>query len=145
MSNKAYSQSYQAVPMPGNPRYTEAWALTQVARRMKEGQNGDDFPKSFLDAVRLNWRLWTIFQAEISSPESSLPEEVRINMLRLANFVDKTSVAIIADPTADKADVLININREIAAGLFTDPETGQSQEVMDDMEQPEPSRVFSGQ
>lgn len=128
MSSKVYSQNYQAAPMPGNPRYTEAWALTQAARRMKEGQDAADFPKSFLDAIRLNWRLWTIFQAEISSPDNPLPEDVRINMLRLSNFVDKTSVAIIAEPIPGKADVLININREIAAGLFTDPETGQSQE-----------------
>ncbi len=128
MSSKVYSQNYQATPMPGNPRYTEAWALTQAARRMKEGQDAADFPKSFLDAVRLNWRLWTIFQAEISSPDNPLPEDIRVNMLRLANFVDKTSVAIIAEPTPEKADVLFNINREIAAGLFTDPDTGQSQE-----------------
>ncbi|MGE5545702.1 MAG: flagellar biosynthesis regulator FlaF [Solirubrobacterales bacterium] len=112
---------YQTTPSGGNPRQTEAWALTEAARRMLDAKTrgpGDEL----LGAVRLNWRLWTIFQAELSSPECPLPDDIRSNMLSLANFVDKTTVDLIADPQPQKLDILITINRNIAAGLFTNPE-----------------------
>lgn len=120
MSGKGYQQ-YSAIPPGGNPRQTEAWALTEAARRMREAQREPFDPAKLLAAVRLNWRLWTIFQAELVDPESPLPTMVRGNMLSLCNFVDKRSVAILADPAPDTANILISINREIAAGLFTTP------------------------
>ncbi|KAF0223967.1 MAG: hypothetical protein FD176_1565 [Rhodospirillaceae bacterium] len=125
MAYPNYGQTpYNSVPQPGNPRQTEAWALTEAARRMslaqKEGASSDDL----LVAVRLNWRLWTIFQAELSGEESALPDQMRLDMLSLCNFIDRRSVDIIAEPLPAKLDVLININRQIAAGLFSTPTEG---------------------
>lgn len=120
MSYPNSQSGYSNIPPAGNPRETEAWALTEAARRMADAQRRgaeDDF----LAAVRLNWRLWTIFQAEISSDECPLPIEMRENMLSLSNFVDKTTVDIIADPQTHKASILVSINRNIAAGLFAGP------------------------
>lgn len=114
----SYPTAYTNIPSPGNPRETEAWALTEAARRIAEGQRKDD-NNALLDAVRLNWRLWTLFQSEIASQDSSLPRELRQNMLSLCNFVDKTTVEIIADPVPQKADILVTINRHLAAGLFS--------------------------
>jgi flagellar protein FlaF len=122
MSKSSYPQGYRTVPTPGNPRHTEAWALTEAARRMKEAAQSDPLDLgTFLQAVRLNWRLWTIFQAEMSSPDCKLPVEIRQNMIALCNFVDKTAVDIISDPHPSKVNVLININREIASGLLAQP------------------------
>lgn len=89
---------------------------------MRDAARAEPFdPEPLLAAVRLNWKLWTIFQADISSADSPLPLEVRQNMLSLANFVDKTSVDIIANPEAAKVEILITINRELAMGLFETP------------------------
>lgn len=74
-----------------------------------------------LAAVRLNWRLWTIIQAELLSPDCPLPPDLRRNALSLANFVDKHTVAFIADPRPVKMGILIDINRELAAGLYQEP------------------------
>lgn len=128
-SSNAYpSQGYQNRPQAGNPRQTEAWALTEAARRLREAQQADPFDAGrFLDALRLNWRLWTIFQAELCSPECQVPMDIRRNMLALSNFVDKTTVGLLANPQPEKANVLININRELAAGLFADPAQAQQQ------------------
>lgn len=117
-----YGQAaYKSMPRGGNPRETEAWALTEAARRMSLVQKAGVPVEDMLVAVRLNWRLWTIFQAEISSPESPLPLEMRRDMLALCNFVDRRTVDIISKPEASKLDTLININRQIAAGLFVHP------------------------
>jgi flagellar protein FlaF len=83
-----------------------------------------------LAAVRLNWRLWTIFQAELLDPQCTVPDAVRGNMLSLANFIDKHTVGLIAKPSPEKLDVLISINRELAAGLYQSPEqAGNDQPV----------------
>lgn len=119
MSYPTAQGNYQVMPQPGNPRYTEAWALTEAARRIASSKDKPGATEEFLAAIRLNWRLWTIFQAEISSDTCPLPPEMRANMLSLSNFVDKTSVEIIADPQPEKADILVTINRHLAAGLFT--------------------------
>ncbi|OAN45409.1 hypothetical protein A6A05_04585 [Magnetospirillum moscoviense] len=95
--------------------------MTEAARRIADSQRPDAEPGAFLAAIRLNWRLWTIFQAELTSPNTEVPMDLRMNMLSLCNFVDKTTVDIIADPVPAKAEILITINRNIAAGLFTTP------------------------
>ena len=110
---------YRSVPAGGNPRETEAWALTEAARRMSMGQSDTVDVEEFLAAVRLNWRLWTIFQADLSTPECEVPLEMRQNMLALANFVDSRSVEIIATRNRDLATALISMNRNLAGGLFT--------------------------
>lgn len=122
MSNERAAESYnRSHKQGGQPRQTEGRALLEAARRMAEAQQAPEDSKALRDAARLNWRLWTIFQAELSAPESQVPVEIRQNMLNLCNFVDKRTVDILAEPKAGSFDVLININRQIAAGLLTDP------------------------
>ena len=106
-----------AAPQEGNPRETEAWALTESGRRLALAARGDR--KEMRDALRLNWRLWTIFQADISvvAEKQQPPDQVMLNMLTLCQFIDKHTVTAIADPSPEKLQVLIDINRNIAAGL----------------------------
>lgn len=126
MSRNDLSKSYTATPQPGNPRATEAWALTQAALRMLAGSTGGDI-EQLKSAVRLNWRLWTILQAELLDPECPVPAEIRTNMLSLARFVDKRTVDFFSDADAKKIDVLIAINRELAGGLYAAPKQGNAQ------------------
>ena len=123
---KGYPQSnstYSRVPAPGQPTYTEAWALVEAARRMAAAlESGPlDDPavrKALRDNLRLNWRLWTIFQSELSADESPVPLEIRQNMLSLCNFVDSHTVQTMAEPTPEKVAILIEMNRNIATGLL---------------------------
>ena len=118
--NEAHKK-YAAPPAPGNPREVEAWAMTQAALRMMGAKEQND-RDAMLEATRLNWRLWTIIQADLLDPECAVPDEIRSNMISLANFVDKHTVAFIRQPKADDLEVLININREIAGGLYARPD-----------------------
>ncbi len=103
----------------GNPRETEGRALLESARRMSEAQSKPEDKAGLSTVARLNWRLWTILQAEICAPECALPTEIRQNMLNLSNFIDKRMVGILANPQPEKLDILITINRQIASGLLT--------------------------
>ena len=129
MSNSGIAAYQQPTRNGGSPRETEGRALLEAARRIAEAQKTPEDTANILTAVRLNWRLWTIFQAEISAPNCSLPVEVRQNMLNLCNFVDKRTVSILAEPKAELLDILISVNRNIAAGLLANsaPQPGDSE------------------
>jgi len=129
---QAYQQSggdksaYGRVPQPGLPTYTEAWALIEAARRMAAAADSAGADATNIkernrvrDSLRLNWRLWTIFQAEMTVDDrSNLPDDVRTNMLTLCRFVDKHTVEALKDPVPGKIATLIEINRNIASGLL---------------------------
>ena len=128
MNQDSYNQyqqsSYEQIPEPGNPTYTEAWALVEAARRMAlpleyADLNDEENKIRVRDSLRLNWRLWTIFQTELSFEDGPVPTEIRESMLNLCNFVDKHTVDTINAPSAEKISTLIEINRNIANGLLT--------------------------
>ncbi len=124
---KAYQQgpqqSYQHIPQPGSPTYTEAWALIEAARRMAvaiESNTAEDLKSrnAIRETLRLNWRLWTIFQAELTVGNSQVPDDLRENMLTLCKFVDNHTVETMSNLTPEKIAVLIDLNRNIASGLL---------------------------
>jgi flagellar protein FlaF len=101
----------------------------QAALRMKSSQTPGDAAE-ILASVRLNWRLWTILQSELLDPECPVPQDVRINVLTLARFVDQRTIQIISQPQPEMLDVLIAINRELAAGLFAVPQGSPAPETL---------------
>lgn len=112
------SGSYSTIPAAGNPANTEAWALIEAARRILEAAGKPDEVETLKDALRLNWRLWTIFQANLTLEDSGVPDDLRSNMLSLCSFVDKRTVAALIEPTLEKVQVLVDVNRNIASGLL---------------------------
>ena len=87
--------------------------MNESAARLQTAlDNGD--AAEMMEAVRLNWRLWTIFHSELLDPQNATAEDVKNNILSLAHFIDKHTVDYIADPASEKIDVLIGINRQLA-------------------------------
>ena len=115
-SNEA-SQNDDASNKTTDPRQVEVIALREIAQRMTAAQSPDISEDDMLQVVRLNWRLWTIFQVSMLDADCPLPAELRNNILSLSNFVDKHSAEIIAAPAASKLAVLIRLNRDLADGL----------------------------
>ena len=127
-------KKYERRPQGGNPAQSEAWALIEAAKRMAVSITYDaEDAKATKDArkasLRLNWRRWPIFQAGLTTERSDLPEEIRINMLTLCKFVDKHTVGALVNPTPEAITVLIDINRNIAAGLAQIPESDDGDAV----------------
>lgn len=131
MDKSQQLKSYQQTPVEGNPSQTEAWALSQAALRMLravETGNIDEISSS----VRLNWRLWTIFQSDLLAQDCPVPTEIRNNMLSLAAFVDKQTLAFMSDKDVSKVDVLINIDRELSMGMFEGQNANQGNQEQSD-------------
>jgi flagellar protein FlaF len=101
-------------------RDLEAAVLFKAARLLeacRQRWDATDRPARLAEALRHNQRLWTLFQSELMRTDQELPAELRVNLLRLSAFVDRRTFEILAQPEAQKLQVLIDINRNIAAGL----------------------------
>ena len=108
------------------PQSAEGWALVETARRLESAKQNPQDQDGVLTAVRTNWRIWTIIQSSLVDPDCTLPREVRENLINLSRFIDRRSAELIAAPgDVHKLDVLINIDRQIGAGLLGNPAEGE--------------------
>ena len=117
----------------------EAWALLELARRLEGLKKTPDDRKEIMRIVRMNWQVWTIFQSALLDPDNPLPIEIRSNLLNLANFIDKRSVDVLAMPSIEKVEILMNINRNIGAGLMGDRGEGVKVEDLPEHMQGQPA------
>ena len=117
MNNKNIS-AYNTKPEHTNPRDVEAWALLESARDMAKVMDSHNDLGALRNAVRANMILWTVFQDAVLDDSSPLPFEIRQNLLNLSRFVDKHTLEILATEDFNKLNILIDINKNIAAGLL---------------------------
>ncbi len=118
-ATKAYAKNAQQT---GNPRELEAQLLMRAAAKLQAVQDGGLVnSEEVVSAIRYNRRLWILFGGSVGRPENPLPATIKQNLANLANFIVKHSLSLetSTENTAGKVGILININREIAAGLRT--------------------------
>ena len=106
-----------------SPREVEAMAFTKAALMLEDAKKVTDNIAEFSKALRFNHLLWTIIQADLTEPDNNLPPEIKANVMSLSIFVDKQTTKALRSASGADLDVLININRNLAAGLRTTPET----------------------
>lgn len=118
MQNAA--QTYKSVArQTSNPRELEATLLLQAAARLQSAHDGWGDNKAQLDdALRYNRKLWTIFLCEMADNNNPMPREIRQNVANLGLFVINHTVTVMRDPHREQLSSLININRDVAAGLL---------------------------
>ncbi len=107
----------------GSPREIEAEALTLGAEKLMDCRENWSAINSetLFAALKYNQRLWSIFQAELRSPDCPLPPRLRNNLLRLSAFIDKQIFLIMADPAPGKLTPIIDVNLGIVQGLRNKP------------------------
>ena len=80
------------------------------------------------ETLKYNRQIWMMFyDTAVENPESDRPDDLRSNIINLANFIFKRELDILAEPKKEQFNVLININREIAAGLMTKPQVEENE------------------
>ena len=101
-----------------SPRELEANVLIKAASRLQAIRDDWDGRRAELDdALTFNRKLWTILVTSATDAENPLPQEIKNNIATLALFIFNRTMAVMAEPTPEKLAPLININREVAAGL----------------------------
>jgi len=112
---KAYGQVAQQT---ASPRDLEAQLLLRAASRLQTIHDDWESQQSALDnALLFNRKLWTIFLTSVTSNDNPLPTELRQNIANIGIFVLNHTLNVSSDPAPERLRSLININRQLAAGL----------------------------
>ncbi|CAK0775897.1 flagellar protein FlaF [Azospirillaceae bacterium] len=140
---KQQTTKYSTRPTSDDPRDTEAWALTEAARRLIDASRCPKDPNMLQEALQINQKLWTIFQVSISEEDCPLPIDLRHNIAALSLLVDRETVQRLVDLDATKLDKLIQVNRSVASGLTQRAGNDHPQipSVPDDAEPPKPGQI----
>ncbi|GEO81004.1 flagellar biosynthesis regulator FlaF [Pararhodospirillum oryzae] len=117
---KAYQQTQKANL---TPREVEAMAFTKAAVMMDEARTDPTNKTAFSQALRFNHLLWTIIQADITEPANTLPPELKANIMSLSLFVDRQTTLALRTGDVTELEILISVNRNLAAGLRNSPGT----------------------
>lgn len=126
----AYDQNAQA--HTPDQRELEGRVLLKAARMIRDLQsNWGDVTSDILEStLKYNRQIWMLFyDAALENPEGNRPNDLRSNIINLANFIFKRETEILARPEKSKLDILVNINKEVAAGLMNAPDTAGGPEA----------------
>lgn len=134
-ANNSYAQAAgtygnHAQKHTANPRELEARVLLKSAKFMQDiCADWDNASHEVIEeTLKYNRQIWMMFyDTAVENPESDRPDDLRSNIINLANFIFKRELDILAEPKKEQFNVLININREIAAGLMTRPQTEEDE------------------
>ena len=115
-------------------RELEAHVLLKSAKFLKTLQDDwDNVTTEILEeTLKYNRQIWMMFyDTALENSEGDRPNDLRSNIINLANFVFKRELEVMSAPDKEKLTILININREIAAGLMSNqnaPQSGEKKE-----------------
>lgn len=115
---RAYQQTAKIVE---SPRERESALLMKAAAGIQkvkdewDNATGDELKA----ALTFNRKLWTIFMSAVTQDDSPLPQDVRQNIANLGIFILNQTRDILLDvnPKPQQLDVLVRLNRQLAAGL----------------------------
>ena len=119
MSGSGYGAYKNHIKTTESPHETDAAVLEHAAQVLLAAKETDD-DEDFYLALNYNQRIWTVIQT-FAAGEDSLPEQLKANLISLSIFVDKQTYKALSESDPAKLDVLININRQIAAGFRSIP------------------------
>ena len=105
-----------------NPRDIEAQTLLKAANKLQDAMNAaDPLSEQTTQALMFNRKLWTIFLSEAMRDTNPQPLDVRQKIANISVFVLSQTAALQVSPQFDHFRPLIEINRNIAAGLSGRP------------------------
>ena len=111
----AYTKAAQATH---TPRELEAALLMKAASRLQAIRDDwEERRRELFEALTYNRKLWTILVSSATEADNPLPTAIKQNVANLAIFIFNHTLAVITQPAPERLAILIDINREIAAGL----------------------------
>ena len=113
------AKAYGAVAQQtASPRELEAQLLLRAASRLQNVHDHWESQHAALDhALLFNRKLWTVFLTSVTTNDNPLPPEMRQNIANIGIFVLNHTLNVSGDPAPERLRSLININRQLAAGL----------------------------
>ncbi|MEN5081049.1 flagellar biosynthesis regulator FlaF [Bosea sp. TWI1241] len=114
----AYAAAARTAQHTASPRELEASLLLKAGTRLQAIMDDWAGRAPELDeALAYNRKLWTLLVSAVIAEDNPLPVAIKRNILSLANFIFNHTFRVAADPGPQSLGVLVQINRDIAAGL----------------------------
>ncbi len=119
----AGTYSKQAKETP-DQRELEGQVLLKAANELQRlYDRWDEAQAEDIEAIlNYNRKLWMVFFDSTIEAPPERPSALNNNIVNLCNYVFKRTLNVLADPAREKLRVLIDINREVAAGLMQRPQ-----------------------
>jgi flagellar protein FlaF len=118
MSSAAARAYARVATTTSSPRDIEAQALLMAANKLQAVMNNAEATYAQTsEALMFNRKLWSIFLSEAQREENPQPLDVRQNIANISIFVLSQTAALQISPQRAHIKPLIDINRNIAAGL----------------------------
>ena len=118
MTTNPYGAYQKQQKQEEDPRIVDAKALLRMVALLEEAQNPQMNYADYSEAVKANQNLWTLFQASLVEESNQLPEKLKDILKSLSIYVDRRSLRAIGTQDPKLLNILININKDIAAGLM---------------------------
>ena len=115
MSVNAYNTNQRASETPRQTEYRLFAEITRELIQAKERHEKGERDSFVLNAVNRNVELWNVLMIDLVQPENQLPEALRAQLVSIALWVDRHSIAFRHGKA--KLDALIEVNRSIMGGL----------------------------
>jgi flagellar protein FlaF len=106
---------------PNNDSYRdlEYKVLGRVTGALINANKDDAVLPDVYNAALWNEKVWNAFRSDLSSEENRLPVDLKDSLISLSIWVGKETRRVLNNATG--LDGLININRQIMAGLSSQP------------------------
>ena len=99
-------------------RGLEGEALMKAARMLEKARVHPDDARLLVEALKLNHKLWTVFQADLSAAGNPLPEKTKAELLSLSLFMDRGAEQLLQGSDQEALQAMIDVNRSLAAALL---------------------------
>lgn len=116
MSNSPIDAYQQHVKTTETIQETEAAVLEKGAFLLENAQKSPEDQALFETALQYNQQVWTAIQSVLDNA-NQLPPEIVANLMSLSIFVDRQLAKAMIEDDANLFSSVININRNISAGL----------------------------
>ena len=116
------ANAYSSTAASTDPRALESRVLLKSAHKLEllaqRLKTKEDVPLADIEQTLVyNRKLWQLFLEDAMNKDHPLPLDLKNNIASLAVYVFKRTHDIMVDTKPEKFKILIDINRNIAAGL----------------------------
>ncbi|MCL2673395.1 MAG: hypothetical protein FWF01_03310 [Alphaproteobacteria bacterium] len=101
-----------------NENEIEALTLIESSIQLYDAKEPNASKAQIAKALEENFAMWLKIKTLVKSPESELPPKLKVNVLKVADFVAATTLKLRAQFDRNKLGVLANMNLQIAEGLL---------------------------
>lgn len=117
--SSAAAQAYSRVATTtASPRDIEAQALLKAANKLQAIVTNENATiEQTSEALMFNRKLWAVFLGDVLCDEDQQPVELRQNIADIGIFVLTQTMALQISRQVEHIEPLIEINRNLAAGL----------------------------